>query len=178
MNTVAIHGNVTGVKRLVFECFEALPLFAANKESRLGGRRGQMPIGANGLPIIPNKTTTPPLISNRWEMSQTPDPETYLNGIEIRGKAVFRTDALSYAGITVDQLREYIMPPLTVGYIRTPPEVVVSSSGNEVTYRVVDKQQMMNNPGGRNWGVHDVHVMSSCVANNPIDVVQRRFRKE
>lgn len=179
-HTIAIHGNVTGVKRLVFECFEALPLFFSEGQkddaaARLKGdvvamRMGIDPGGAaeNDVNVLP---LNPPIISNRWTMRQEPDPETYLNSTVIEGKAVFRMDILARLGMTADQLRAYIFPPIAHGYIRKPATVVIGGEGNELIYMLVDHQQMMNNPGGHRWGVHSVVVANSVTANNPLDRV-------
>lgn len=184
MNMSAIHGNVTGVKRLVFECFEALPLFYGVEKdtNRLkGGSKIKREPGGqliNQHAVQPNKLLTPPLISNRWEMKQVPDPTTHLNTTVISGKAVFRMDVLSRMQITADQLRPYIMPPIPMGYKRRPPEVSLSGGGNEVVYMIVDDQQMMNNPSGYRWGVHSVVLLDSVSANNPMDVYGPVFRAQ
>jgi hypothetical protein len=170
MHMVAIHGNVTGVKRLVFECFEALPL-------RYGEKHRLRVPGAE--PKAAEKALlTPPIISNRWTMSQQPDPQTYLNSTVISGRAVFRLDVLHKLRLTPDQLRPYIMPPIPMGYIRQPPRVTQGSAGNEVLYEIVDEQQMMNNPSGAQWGVHSVVLVDTVQANMPIDVVRRTFRAQ
>lgn len=180
----AIHGNVTGVKRLVFECFEALPLYFGKGEggARLKGdnkplQPGVRPggagnLGGNRAPL------NPPIISNRWTMRQVPDQATFLNSTVIEGKAVFRLDVLSRLGMTVDQLRKYIMPPLATGYVRRPVQMQIGSAGNELLYSVVDDQQMMNNPAGQRWGVHSVQVLDSCFVNNPLDAVAKYYRED
>lgn len=177
---VAVHGNVTGVKRLVFECYEALPLFYGEGKTTLRSPNGPIDTGikaggagARGRPVL-----NPPLISNRWTMRQMPDPKTFLNSTAIEGKAVFRLDVLSRLGMTADQLRKYIMPPLAAGYVRRPPEVTLGSEGNEVIYTIVDDQQMMNNPAGLRWGVHDVYIVDSMTANNPLDMVFSNARRD
>lgn len=178
-HTIAIHGNVTGVKRLVFECFEALPLFfdeqGKGDAQRMGGRVRTIPAGIvpGGAEPENNEDAallTPPIISNRWTMRQEPDPETYLNSTVIEGKAVFRLDILSRLGMTADQLRSYILPPVATGYVRKPVTMVIGGEGNELLYNIVDHQQLMNNPGGHRWGVHSVVTVNSVLVNNPVDM--------
>jgi len=173
-NMTAIHGNISGVKRLVFECFEALPLFYGQKKGDTRVKGAGLLISAAGIVALPQRPSkleilTPPLISNRWSMRQVPDPVTHLNNIVIAGKAIFRMDVLSRMKLTPDQLRPYIMPPIALGYIRKPPEVSIGSLGNEIEYTIIDEQQMMNNPGGLRWGVHSVVTTQSCFSNNPIE---------
>jgi hypothetical protein len=149
----ALHGNVTGVKRLVFECHEALPIYssaASNPGSRMSTQ--------SAIPLIPPKIVlnVPPILSNRWSMAQIPDSATYLNSIVIKGTVVFRMDALSALHLTADQLRPYIMHPIAAGYVRRPPQVDIDSSGSVISYTLVDDQQMINNPEGAAWGVHTV----------------------
>lgn len=184
MNMTAIHGNITGVKRIVFECFECLPISfkTADFRARLNGPNGPsspgiQPAGQADKGIL-NDGLTPPILSNRWTMKQVPDPQTYLNSTVISGKAVFRMDILSAVGITADQLRSYIMPPLATGYVRRPVEVAEGSAGNEILYTIVDDQQMMNNPAGQRWGVHSVTIIDSMVANNPLDAITKVNRSE
>lgn len=176
MPTLQIHGNVTGIKRLVFTCCEALPLFFKDKyESKVGTRPG----GVNQIDVANDNANnqqqvlaTPPIISNRWQMAQRPDKKTWLNSTIIKGVAVFRMDVLSRLKITADQLRPYIMPPLPFGYVREPPEVALGGDGATIEYTIVDNQVVMNNPGGVRWGVHSVVVHEGVEYNNPVDYTQ------
>lgn len=148
---IALHGNVTGVKRLVFECHEALPIYSSASRGGRTATPSAMPLTPPGIVL-----NVPPILSNRWSMAQIPDSATYLNSIVIKGTAVFRMDALSALRLTADQLRPYIMHPIAAGYIRRPPQVDIDSSGSVISYTLVDDQQMLNNPEGAAWGVHTV----------------------
>lgn len=118
---------------------------------------------------------TPPLISNRWTMKQSPDPATYLNTTIIQGTAHFRMDVLQALQLTPDQLRLYFMHPIPFGYVRMPPEVTILSDGASVEYTIVDIQQMLNNPGGQRWGVHSVKARQQMHYHSPIDYVRAPF---
>jgi hypothetical protein len=115
---------------------------------------------------------TPPIISNRWTMRQSPDPTTFLNSTIIEGTVHFRADVLEAVGLTADQLRMFFMHPIPFGYQRQPPEVVLNSDGISVTYRIVDVQQMMNNPGGARWGIASAQVKQQFSYNSPLDYVR------
>lgn len=138
-------------------------------------------INVNGMPeginLKANKILlgTPPIVSNRWSMRQQPDPYTYLNTTIIEGVAHFRTDVLQAYGITADQLRPFFMHPIPFGYVRTPPVVTLNSDGTSVNYQIVDVQQMMNNPGGAQWGVGNAKVHQHFGYNSPIDYVRSPF---
>ncbi len=128
--------------------------------------------GADGNNILRG---TPPIISNRWTMRQMPDPSTFLNTTVIEGVVHFRADVLQAQGLTADQLRMFFMHPIPFGYQRQPPEVVLNSDGTSVSYKIVDVQQMMNNPGGLNWGIAHIDVKQHFGYNSPIDYVRTPF---
>lgn len=163
-------GNVTGVKRLVFETFEGpAPDFLDEEYIKL---RVRARAGANG------KGVPPALVSNRWKMRQQPDPKTFLNTTIIEGKAVFRMDVLNKLHLTADQLRPYIMPPVASGYVRDVPIVAMGSGGGEVEYTIVDHQTMLQNPSGQLWGVHNVVLVDELTLNHPIDLAGKLYAEE
>lgn len=190
MSMPAVHGNVTGILKLMFEAWEA-PLVGVNGEmiayagpagvSAIHQPRFGLPDQIQSSPGEPIDVSqygdylriTPPILSNRWSMRQSPDHETWLNTTIIEGTVHFRMDVLEAKGITADQLRPFIMPPIPYGYVREPPEVSLHSDGASVSYRCIDKQQAINNPGGSRWGVHGVKVHQSYEFSTPIDAFAR-----
>jgi hypothetical protein len=84
-------------------------------------------------------------------------------------------DVLQALQLTPDQLRPFFMHPIPFGYVRMPPEVTVLSDGASVQYTIKDVQQMLNNPGGQRWGVHNISVKQEMQYHSPIDFVRTPF---
>lgn len=104
---------------------------------------------------------TPAMLSNRWTMSFGWDPETYLRHQIIEGQALFRMDVLKLKKLTADQMRAFIYHPIPNGYRRMPvgdDDVKISSGGEEITYRIVDHEVLLNMPGAASKGIIHVEV--------------------
>ncbi len=177
MPTKMVVGNVTGIKHLVFETWES-PLNEYGTDDQINKSKGGGIVALiNSLTGLSGKLqnavkATPALISNRWSMKQLPQGETGLSSTIIEGTAIFRMDILNAKGISADQLRPLFMHPIPFGYVRMPPEVSQSSDGSRVDYRVVDVQQMINNPAGAVHGVKVLNATQSMEYSSPIDFVR------
>lgn len=166
-----IHGNVSGVFRLRFETWEGPIIASGSQEEHL--KTVSLEDARNpdkGRALLKQM---PPIVSNRWTMSQHPDPETYLNTTLIDGTAVFRMDVLQVLRITPDQLRRYFMHPITTGYVRMPPKVTVSPAGDGVTYQIEDHEVMTNFPMGYNLGLLRIDIEQTTQFHSPFDGQRR-----
>lgn len=83
------------------------------------------------------------LIAHRWEMAEDIDEMFYSTRI-IDGEAVFRSDLLFGAGLSVDQFRASLFHPIPAGYKRAPVHVEASSDGLRLRYQIVDEQQTLS----------------------------------
>jgi hypothetical protein len=177
----AIHGNVTGILKLRFETWQ-VPVVGLSTDDYVSSAGGKVvrrarfnwdnQIEGDAAQLF---AQTPPILSNRWTMRQSPDPTSWLNQTIIEGVVHFRQDVLDSRHISADQLRPYIMPPIPFGYERQPPEVNLNSDGLSVTYRVTDLQKMMNNPGGLQYGVRASEVLQQFHYNSPVDYARAPF---
>lgn len=112
-----------------------------------------------------NMVATPALLSHRWKMRFGLDPGTWMRTQIIEGEAVFRMDVLRSRGLTADQLRSQIWHPIPRGYKRDAIEadsVQISPGGDAIKYQIVDRQQMMNFPGGVQFGASHVTAKTTC----------------
>jgi hypothetical protein len=138
-------------------------LKGANKIGNLGGGKLVNDAPPKALPVT--KVKTPPVLSHRWEMSFGWDPKTFLRLRNISGEVLFRADVLELRHLSADQLRPYFMAhQIPSGYIRIPDTgsaVKLNSEGTGVVYSITDQQQMMNFPGGANYGLVSMEAVTS-----------------
>ena len=85
-----------------------------------------------------------PLISNRWETSESVDPDTLLTTRTTSGTAVFRADLLSAYGQQPDDYRSLVVPPVPDGYKRYAPDITQTRDGLTLEWTVVDEEQVWN----------------------------------
>lgn len=106
-----------------------------------------------------NDPNAPTMISNRWSFMTTYDPDTYAAIHVIEGVARFRLDLLHKAQLSADTFRNQFLHPIPLGFKREQPEVTLSPAGDAVSYKLIDKQQVFNFPGGANYAATKIEVL-------------------
>lgn len=79
------------------------------------------------------------MVSNRWGTQIDVDDTGYTTRTT-RGRAVFRADYLSYAGLTADHFRAYLFVPADAPLKRINIHVDQSPDGCTIDYAVVDRE--------------------------------------
>lgn len=144
---------------------EAIFLVQAALAALLGPALAAVVAGQIEAALEKRMVATPALLSHRWKMRFGVDPGTWMRTQIIEGEAVFRMDVLRSRGLTADQLRSQIWHPIPRGYKRDGIEadsVQISPGGDAVKYQIVDRQQMMNYPGGVQFGTSHVSAKTIC----------------
>lgn len=116
----------------------------------------------------------PTMISNRWSFTTTYDPDTYAAIHVIEGVARFRLDLLHQAQLSADTFRNQFLHPIPLGFKREQPEVTLSPAGDAVSYKLIDKQQVFNFPGGANYSATKIEVVENREYNSPFGIQDAR----
>lgn len=178
MAQTEIHGQMTSVMKLRFETWEGPPIQfeTVNKDTGVSKLSGKNRVGNGGgggglknieaPKVVPvTQVKTPPVLSHRWTMSFGWDPKTFQRLRRINGEVLFRSDVLELRNLSADQLRPYFMAhQIPSGYIRIPDAgdaVKLNSEGNGVVYNVTDQEQIMNFPGGQQYGLVSMEATTS-----------------
>ncbi len=179
LGSTAIHGQMTEVMDLQFETWEAPSIeyeTIPGEQSSVSASAVSRGVGLPRAGRLKNtlkrpdrvRIKTPAVLSHRWKMSFGWDAETQLRTQIIEGEVIFRSDVLNLRGLSADQLRPYFMAhKIPVGYVRAAGEtdVQLDDAGHGVRYKIVDKQQMTNFPGGVTWGVISLEADTEFMRN-------------
>lgn len=106
--------------------------------------------------MLPCTNPPSPLVSHRWEQSETWD-RSYYSTRTTRGTAIFRTDLLNLPGGTLqpDFLRDSISHPVPTGFQRIDGSgFTISKNGRELNYVLVDEEQTI--PLNKRWGITEI----------------------
>lgn len=105
-----------------------------------------------------NDPNAPIMLSNRWSISTTYDPDTYAAIHIINGEARFRADLLHQNQLSADTFRNQFLHPIPLGFKREQPMVTLSSDGTSIQYQLIDKQQVLNFPAGAAYAAPKIEI--------------------
>lgn len=105
------------------------------------------------------------VLSHRWQMTHGHDQDHYLTRT-IDGEVIFNGAVLRATGVKPDDIRRQFIHPIPLGFRRQPPEIVQSSDGLTIRYRVADTDPTITFDSGDS-GCTNVQIAERVLYQNP-----------
>jgi hypothetical protein len=110
---------------------------------------------------------TPTIISHRWQATDEIVKPHYLTTRVINGHAILRTDLMLANGYAPDDFRAALFHPVGQNMQREDIQVHVSEDGSELSYTLVDQEQLYNLQGVQSQGITKVEAYHNAQLGTP-----------